>query len=203
MSAAAKNRQPWPMKWIVVAIILIIVPYTFLTLHYRKPNPPFRPYEDMNTRANVVRLLSAGYQRIPLAAQRPADPSGATPTATTLAPGGLPPELRATFVEAPLLPAEIVRVAAAPSASAAQAYSIRFSCTLPDDRRQLAGAELYVKGDQLIITPSFERLSGQLATRTRENIVLITVPPGALRPGRYQVTLAAQQTSRSWPLQVK
>ncbi|MBI4622331.1 MAG: hypothetical protein HY736_03790 [Verrucomicrobia bacterium] len=36
MSAAPKDRQPWPMKWIALAILLVIVPYTFLTLHYRK-----------------------------------------------------------------------------------------------------------------------------------------------------------------------
>ena len=110
MSAAPKDRQPWPMKWIALAILLVIVPYTFLTLHYRKQGPAFRPYEDMKNRAGVIRLLSAGFQRIPLAAQRPADPTGATAAATFMAPGGLPAELAATLVEPPLLPAEILTV---------------------------------------------------------------------------------------------
>ncbi|MSU66061.1 MAG: hypothetical protein EXS38_08195 [Opitutus sp.] len=203
MSAAPKVRQPWQMKWIVLAIVIVLVPYTFLTLHYRKSGPAFRPYEDMKNRADVIRLLSAGYQRIPLMAQRPADPTGAAPAAVSPAPGGLPQELRTTLVDAPLLPAEIVSVAAAATASAADQYPIRFSCTLPDDRQQLAGAELYIKGTQIVITPTFERLSGQLLTRTLDNVVLITVPPGALKPGRYQVTLTGQRSSRSWSLQLK
>jgi hypothetical protein len=203
MSPAPKDRRPWPMKWVVLAIILFLVPYTFITLKFRKPNPPFQPYEDMKKRANVVRLLEAGYQRIPLPAQRPSDPSGARPITTSTAPGGLPSELRSALVEDLLLPAEIVNVAAATSGTATAPYLVRFSCTLPDDKRQLAGADLYAKGDQLVIAPVFERLSGALATRTRDNVVLVTVPAGALKPGQYRVTLAAQRTSRSWPLQLK
>ena len=120
-----------------------------------------------------------------------------------MAPGGLPAELAATLVEPPLLPAEILTVSAAPDTGAAQAYQIRFSCTLPDEKQQLAGAELYVKGGQIVITPTFERLAGQLRARTRENVVLITVPAGALKAGQYQVTLAGQRISRAWALHVR
>jgi hypothetical protein len=191
------------MKWVVLAIVLFLVPYTFITLRYRKPSPAYRPYEDMKNRANVVRLLDAGYQRIPLPAQRPSDPTGAKPITTTTAPGGLPKELRSALVEELLLPTEIINVAAASSGTATAPYTVRFSCTLPDDKRQLAGADLYAKGDQIVIAPVFERLSGNLATRTRDNVVLITVPAGALKPGQYHVTLAAQKASRSWALQLR
>ena len=192
------------MKWIVVAIILVVVPYTFLTLYFRKPSEPFRPYEDMKNRANVVRLLAAGYQRIPLAAQRPADPSGARPTPTSAAAGGLPAELAATLVEPTLLPAEIVSVAAAGSVASGASYDIRFSCKIPDEQQQqLGGAELYVKDSDLIIVPVYERLNGKLTARTRAHVVLITVPAGALKAGSYRVTLVAQRSSRTWPLSVK
>ena len=204
MSAALPERKPWPMKWIVVAILVVIVPYTFLTLHYRTPGPAFRPYEDMKSRANTLRLLSAGYQRIALNATRPAIPSAigsAAPIAA--ASGGLPAALKSTLVETPLLPAEILNVTAASTASASTAYSIQFTCTLPDNKQQLAGAELYVRGTEIIITPDFEKLSGGLLTRTRENIILLTVPDGVLKPGRYHVTLAGQHASRTWTLQVK
>src|ERR1051326_8220809 len=117
MSAAPKNRQPWPMKWIVLAIILVLVPYTFLTLHYRKLGKAFEPYHDMTERANTARLLSAGYQRIPLPAERPADRMPPITSATIgNAAGGLPPQLRSTLVESPLLPSEITNVAAPPDA---------------------------------------------------------------------------------------
>lgn len=191
------------MKWIAVAILVVIIPYTYLTLHYRRPGPAFQPYADLQDRANVIRLLGAGYQRITLGAQRPADPLPAASAApTTSATGGLPADLLRTLVQQPLLPAEILRVSAAPSASAILPYAIQFTCTLPDNKEQLAGAELYVKGGEILITPDFERLTGGLLTRTRENIILLTVPPGALKPGRYHITLAGRNTSRAWTLQV-
>ena len=61
------------MKWVVLAIILSIGVYTFLTLKYRRPDRAFRPYQDLRDRANVHRLLDAGFQRIALEADLPAD----------------------------------------------------------------------------------------------------------------------------------
>jgi hypothetical protein len=191
------------MKWVALAILVVIVPFTYLTLHFRKPGPAFRPYEDMQKRANVARLLSAGYQRIPLPAQRPADPMPKAPSAFIASTaGGLPGELRASLVQTPLLPAEITNAAAPPEIAASQPYSIRFACTLPDNKRQLAGADLYLRGDEIVITPDYEKLSGELLARTQDNIVQLTVPSGALKPGTYHVTLVGQQVSRRWTLQV-
>lgn len=192
------------MKWIVLAIILIVVPYTFLTLRYRKAGPAFQPYADLKNRANVSRLLEAGYQRISIAAQRPADgvrPSGGAEISTIS--GGLPSELRTTLVETPLLPVEIASVTAAPVANTLQPYSIQFTGTLPDDKQHLGGADLFVRGDSLVITPRFEHVSGDLQTRTRNAPVLLTIPAGALKAGRYTVTLVGERSSRSWPLEVK
>ncbi len=204
MPAAPRQRQPWPMKWIVVAILLIIVPYTFLTLHYRKPGPAFQPYEDIKNRTNVARLLSAGYQRISLPANRPADRTGTSGGAVvTVSAGGLPAELSSTLVEPLLLPGEILKVTAAPTASIFLPYAIELVCTLPDDKKQLSGAELYVRGETLVIAPTFEQVAGDLLTRTRQAIVLLTVPAGAVKPGRYQVTLVGERTSRTWSLEVQ
>ena len=203
MSALRTDRRPWPMKWIVLSIIVVLVPYTFLTLSYRKPGPAYRPYQDAQERANVVRLLSAGYQRITVAAQRPADsPRAGAAAPTTAVLGGLPSELVATLVQKPLLPPEIHAVTAAPSVSALQPYAIQFTCTLPDNKQQLAGAELYVKDAEIVITPDFELLTGGLLARSRESVILLTVPAGALKPGTYRVTLAGQHSSRAWSVQV-
>jgi hypothetical protein len=204
MSAAPKDRRPWPMKWIVVAIILVLVPYTFLTLRFRKEGPAFRPYEDMKNRANVARLLAAGYQRIPLAAQRPADgpraPGGAE---VASAPGGLPADLRSTLVEVPQLPAEITGVTAAPTANQLQPYAIQFTCSLPTDHQQLGGAELFIRENKLVLVPTFEHVGDGLHTRSRQAVVLLTVAPGLLKPGRYDVTLVGEKSSRTWSLEVK
>jgi hypothetical protein len=116
------------MKWVVLVIVVSLGAYTYLTLHYRKESPAFRPYQDSKNRAGVMRLLSAGFQRVTLTAQRPADgagvPEGAKSVATA---GGLPAELRSTLLDLPLLPASITRVAAAASVSALLAYPIQFT----------------------------------------------------------------------------
>lgn len=192
------------MKWIIVAIILVIVPYTVLTLRYRKPGPAFQPYEDMKNRVNVSRLLSAGYQRIPLPAQRPADRTG-TPGGAIVTPavGGLPTDLRSTLVEPPLLPAEIGSVTTAQSVSALLPYAIELTCTLPSDQQQLAGADLYVRNEQLVIAPTFEHVAGDLLTRSRHAVVLLSIPAGALKPGRYSVLLVGERSSKTWPLDVR
>ena len=192
------------MKWIVVAILAVIVPYTYLTLRYRKPGPAFQPYQDMQNRANVARLLSAGYQRIPLPAQRPVDPLPVSLSAPiAAAAGGLPAELRATLVHAPLLPADITHVVAPLNVGAAEAYAFRFACTLPDQKRQLAGADLYVKGTELIVAPDYEKLSGDLAARSHDNVVQLTVPAGTLKPGRYSVTVVGERSSQAWSFEVR
>jgi len=204
MSAAPKERQPWPMKWIVLAIILTVVPYTIITLRYRKPGPAFEPYADMKNRANVVRLLAAGYQRIPLPATRPADgPSPQGGAAILPDTAGVPEDLKSTLVEPPLLPADIIRIHAAADVESSASYPIELTCLPPDDRHQLRGAELYVRGDRAVIVPTFEPAGGDLVARGREIVVLLTVPAKALKPGRYMVTVAGERTSRSWPLEVR
>lgn len=191
------------MKWVALVIVVCLVAYTFLTLHYRKTAPSYRPYQDTKNRAGVMRLLSAGYQRVVLTAQRPADPGPRSGGAATSAvAGGLGSDLGSSLLEMPLLPAEITQVSATASVSALLPYPIQFTCTLADNKRQLAGAELYVRDDLITLVPTFEQLDGGLLARTRESVVLVTVPPGTLRPGNFKVTLVGERTSRTWSLQV-
>jgi hypothetical protein len=107
-----------------------------------------------------------------------------------------------TLVQKPLLPAEIIAVTAASFADAQAPYAIQFTCKLPDNKQQLAGAELYVKGSEIVITPDFELLTGGLLARSRESVILLTVPAGVLKPGTYSVKLAGEHSSRTWSLQV-
>ncbi len=191
------------MKWIVLAIVVSLVLYTYLTLHFRKAGPAFRPYADIKDHANTVRLLDAGYQRITVEAELPADPAPAGPAAAvSSASAGLPAALRDTLIDQPKLPAEIVSVSAAPSVNSLFTYAIGFRCTLPDNKQQLAGAELYVRGGEIIVAPDFDRLAGGLLSRTRENLIRLTVPAGALKPGQYHVTLVGARASKAWTLQV-
>lgn len=203
MSAPRPAPKPWPMKWVVLVIVICLGTYTFLTLHYRKRGPSFQPYEDMKTRAVTVRLLSAGFQRIAVSAERPADatavPGGA---AIAAAPGGLPAVLRETLIDQPVLPADYRRVAAAPRANPLLPYAIEFTCSVGDHHQQLAGAHAYVREDQIFLVPEYEKLGGDLLARSRDTVVLLTVPSGTLKPGTYQVSLLGSRASRTWPLQV-
>lgn len=203
MSAQPPHR-PWPIRWIVLVILLVTVPYTFLRWHYRKPGPAFAPYQDLKSRANTIRLLSAGFQRIALDADRPTESLRDLAAAPVVnAAGGLPATLETTLVEKPLLPVEIVSVRAAGATNAMFAYPIELTCTLPDNKQQLAGAHLYLRDGEAVVVADYERLNGGLLARTRQNFVRLTVPAGALKPGRYHVTLVGSRASKSWTLEVR
>jgi hypothetical protein len=203
MTPDRKDRKPWPMKWIVVAILVFIPIYTYLTLHFRRPGPAFNPYQDLRDRTDVVRLLKAGYHRVAVDATRPAESVQGAALATLPAAGGLPAELRTTLVETPLLPLEIHSVSGQSEATAGIDYQIGISYTLADSKRQLSGAHLYERDGEVVIVPDFERLGGGLLARDRDGLALLTVPPGALKPGTYRVTVVGERTSRSWTLRVR
>ncbi len=193
------------MKWVVIAILAVIIPYTYITLRYRKPGKAFEPYHDMKDRAQTVRLLSAGFQRISLTAELPAESSAVRPAGATIsrAPGGLPQVLQDTLLDKPLLAAEVDEVSAAPVAHALLHYTIDLRYTQPDHRQQLGGAEAYVQGEEIWIAPELEKLHGDLLARNRQNSVRLTFPAGSLKPGQYRVTALGASASRTWSLQVK
>jgi hypothetical protein len=190
------------MKWIVLAIGVFIVGYTYLTLHFRKPGRAYRPYEDTKNRINTERLLAAGYQRIVLAVERPTD-AGMKGSSGMPAPGGLPLGLKTATVSAPLLPVDILDAHAAGSVAAGEPYVVQFRCLAPDDHQQLGGAELYVRGEEIVLTPNYERLGNGLQYRTRETFANAIVPAGTLKPGSYRITLVGERTSRAWQVQVR
>jgi len=204
MRPPTTERKPWPMKWVVLAIAVVIPAYTYLTLHFRKPGPAFAPYRDMRDRADVVRLLSAGYRRMAIEAERPADAAEAPKSAapTFAAAGGIPAELKTTLIESPLLPLDIERVAASAAAHAGAPYKISLTCTLADRQRQLSGAHLYVKESEIAVIPDFEPLPDSLSARTQESPILLTIPPGTLKPGVYRCTLIGERTSRTWTITI-
>ena len=191
------------MKWIVLSIALFIPVYTYLTLHFRRPGPAFSPYGDMRDRADVIRLLRAGYQRVAIEESRPSDMAAPARGPTLPAPGGLPEELRKTLIETPLLPLEIASVSAAPAAVSGIDYPIGFAYRLQDNKRQLSGAHVYLKPGELVVVADFERLGGGLLARDREGTALLSIPPGTLKPGDYRATLVGERASVSWTLHVR
>jgi hypothetical protein len=188
------------MRWIALAILLFVALYTYLNLHYRKPGPAYEPYQDSRQRADLER---AGYRRITARIDRPADPKPVSDAASVLsAAGGLPADLLATFPVRPVLPDEIGSVGAAPTVEAMETYRIQFSCTQSDNRRDIVGAHLYLKGGDIIALADSELLPGGLIARTRATVIRISVPPGMIPAGTYRVTLAGAQAAKTWTLQV-
>jgi hypothetical protein len=188
------------MKWILVAILVFIIPYTWLMVRYRKPGRGYEPFRDTQEK---TRLGQAGYRRITLAAEQsdaiqPAWGGAAIRPAT----GGWPGDLHEAFLDTPRLPAQIEAVHAAYEMASRERYPIEFSCTLSDPSQRLSRAQLYVKDQELFVAPDFEALSDGLAARSSQTVILLAIPPGSLTPGRYHVTLLGQRLSKTWSLQV-
>lgn len=207
MSAPA--RKPWPMRWVVIAIIACIVPYTYVTIKYRKPQKAFEPYADMKDQANVNRLLAAGYKRVILRAERPfpdlpaADITLGSAAVPAPAPAGLPEELAKTLIDAPRLPRGYQHLIAPAELAAATPGRLQFTAQLEGNREQLGGAELYRRDGSVVIVPLFEPAPGDLQARSTESTVLLEIPPGALPAGRYEVTLVGARDSLSWTVLVR
>lgn len=201
---ARPTPKPWPMKWIVVSILLFVPIYTWLTLHFRRSGPVYEPYAEARDRAMTGRLLAAGYRRVTLTATRPTESLRISARApVTAVPGGLPADLAAALTAAPLPPARATHIVAARETGAAQAYIVDFTATLPDEKNELLDAQIYVRAGRLVLVPDFERVPGGLLVRSPETEVRLTVPAGVLSPGHYRVMLVATQESQSWMLLVK
>jgi len=208
MSVRRPPPKPWPLRWIVLAIVLFILGYTFLRLHYGKRGRSFEPYHDLGERATTERLLKLGYQRIPVEIQSLADPLPPVRFAPATgevvnALGGLPEELGGALAFKPALPASITAVMAPREIATPGTYVLQFTCAQPDYRTQIRGVLLYRKDRQLFLLPDYEKMSGQLLARWKESTVLASFPTQSLKPGRYAITLCGGRTSRSWSLTVK
>ncbi|MFZ9683502.1 MAG: hypothetical protein ACO3DQ_09925 [Cephaloticoccus sp.] len=200
-------QRPWPMGRVAAAIVVFIIGYTFVTLHYRKPNRAYEPYNDLKTRGQTHNLLTAGFQRVPLTADQPADTAAgpATPWPRLEAgrtAGGLPAALKDSLFDQPALPSGYTAAYGATTMNALLGLTLGFECDAGDAHHQLAGAYLYVQGDQLIIAPEVEPLAGGLTTRRNTTHLRVVLPGGVLKPGRYQVLLAGRDSSLTWTLQV-
>lgn len=196
------------MRWIALAIIVSLGLYTFLNLHYRKAEPGFRPYEDIAKRATVARLLDAGWQRIPVSSRRPADPLSPAekpPETARIEPSlpGLPPQLAEMILEKTALAGSIERVIAAPETSTANHYPVYFECTLTDQKSQILDVELYVKGENAVLVPRFEKIAQELTARNKATEVWLDIPTQALKPGHYRIALVGKGSSKAWNLAVK
>lgn len=208
MSAANRHSppKPWPMKWIVVAIVVFAVGYTAVNFYFRKPGKAYRPYQDAQDRATTARLLAAGWHKLPLDTRRPVEKPATddTPAAITRASVGLGLDLDPNFAEKPKLVASIDRVTAPASVARGQDYSLYFTVSLTDQKAQVGDLTLFHRANDLVLIPSLEKLPGkELMSRWNDSHYAATFSTAALPPGRYTVRIVAQGPAATWSFTVK
>lgn len=194
------------MKWVVLAIAIGIAGYTAVTLGFRKPaEAAHRPYDEARERFTSERLREAGYQRIAVTLERPADlvraraAVGAESAKVIDAPGGLPAELAEAFAEKPKLPPAFGAVAAPRLGSAMLPYPILYTCQLPDQRDVIGETRVYVKDQSIAIITDFDRIDDELLARTKETTLLLQLPASVFRLGEtFELTLVGAHASKRW-----
>ena len=189
------------MRWIVLAIVVCIVPYTWLTLRHRKPEPAYLPYSDTKTRAEVLRLVEAGFRRfdvqLELANQlRPSAP--AEPVTFAGRPGGLPPLLRELLIDQPTLPAAAQLIAAPAAGNVKTDYALRLSIASPRPEEMPTRLTVYVRGKEVTLVPAVGPRDEPLPASNETAELVAILPGGTLQPGRYQFTLVTAETSPTW-----
>lgn len=191
------------MRWIILAIVACVVPYTYLTLKHRKPGPAHLPYADNKSRAEVARLLDAGYRRFAAPLQILTGQAASTTPARLAAvadgPGGVPAPLAEILLDLPQLPNVVRNVEAAAQAGPEQPYTITFTCDAPGLAEQLTQAWVFVRDDQVTITPRIEPRTGEEVLVTGAVTLQLDLPANTFpRPGEFRVALAATKKAASW-----
>ena len=198
--------KPWPLKWVVAAILVFVVGYTFVNLLYRKPGKPHEPYAEMLSRANAAKLQAAGWQRIPVDTRRPAEKPAADTVPAPVGRGGpgLGPELTEIFAERPRLLASIDSVSAPATVRHGEQYSAYFAASLSDLHGQLADLSLYRKAGTLVLIATVEPLPGRdLRSRWNDSSYWFGFPTQSLPPGRYHLRLVATGPAATWSFELR
>lgn len=204
-SRNVSNQKPWPMKWVVVAIVLFMGGYTVVNYFYRKPGPAFRPYEDMNQRATTARLLEAGWQKQSVELRRPTEkPAFGLAAKITRGDAGLGADLTSAFAAKPGLLSSIDRVTAPDEVRRGEMYRLYFSGKLRDQRLQVADAELLRRGNDLVLLPETEKIPGDaLLTRWPDGEFFAGVDTSKLEPGRYTMRILSEGPAAVWEFRVR
>lgn len=199
-------QKPWPMKWVVLAIVIGLAGYTAVNLYYRKPGRGYRPYQDAQDRATTARLLAAGWHKMPVDERRPAEKPAldTAPAAITRAAVGLGADFEPNFAEKPSLLASVDRVIAPAVVARGEVYTAYFTVTLPSQKAQLGNLSLYHREHEFVLLPSSEPLPGKdLLSRWEDSTYGVSIATADLAPGRYRMRIVAKGPAAAWSFTVK
>ncbi len=193
------------MKWVVLAIVACLVPYTWLTLAYRKDGKAYEPYQDNKDRAQVLRLLDAGFRRVDLQLERLVEPAAGsgTPAETQAIAGGLPPLLADVLIDKPPVPSAFQTVTAPAAQLAGAPYTLLLTAEQPDHDERPAASTLYLRGTEAVFIVGYDALPGELQARDLTARIRLTVPPQTFAAGTYHGTLIGARESRRWTFEVR
>ncbi|RRJ99200.1 hypothetical protein Ga0100230_013325 [Opitutaceae bacterium TAV3] len=113
-------------------------------------------------------------------------------------PPGLPQGLLDILGSPPRLPASVNLINVPAEIQSGEPVAIQFTCHLAGEHDVLGGADIYIKENAIVILPAFESLDADLQARTLNERVRITIPPGTLKPGAYDVRLMAADNGYVW-----
>jgi hypothetical protein len=199
-----ENKTPWPMKWVALAILVFIAIYTPLMLKFRKPGHGYEPAAEAERRMGEAAKWAKIEARLELpVAGLVAPPAPNTPAAVADAPTRLPEGLRDALAGAPALPAEITAVAAPAVCGAGEACVISFTGALASAEERLNSVMVMQEGGRIFVLPITVPAVGGPRARTADAAARVTLPAGALKPGRYTVLIAASVRAKQWTLEVK
>ena len=188
------------MKWIVLAILVCVIPYTWITINYRKEAPPHQPYQDNKDRAQVMRLLDSGFQRVTVTLERLVDPPLPLTDAADFdaTAGGLPFSLGELLLDKPPVPSTFTQLDAPAATLVGVPYIITATCTQPDKKERPATSFLYLRGNEAVFIIGYDALPGELLARRTESYVRLSVPANTFNRGEYHATLIGAEASRRW-----
>ncbi len=196
--------KPWPMKWVILAIALFIIGYTFINLRYRKPGKGHEPAAEMRHRVTAARLKEAGWEKLSVDTRRPAEKITGDDAPITRGMLGLGLDFNTTLVEKPGLLRSIDQVSAPDHVEPGADYTATFTGSISDLTCQLGDIELYRRGNELVLLPVIEHLPGkQLYSRWNDASYCVTFSTKTLPAGTYQVSLFAQGPAAKWSFRIK
>jgi len=190
------ERRPWPMTWVVVAIVAFITLYTMINVVFRKEEAPHKPYEEAQERQsryfdfdmNGWKWLEA----VPTTAAPRAEEIQALTISSREVTGRLDQDMPMDLVTA--IPKRPDLVGSIESIEATRAMDRSIKITLiraPDDASPVK-LEAFLKDGQVVI------LAVEDKEESAENQFSLELTEDLFTPGDYSVSLYSDPTVYEW-----
>ncbi len=204
-SSTPREPKPWPMRWVVLVIVVFIAFYSVIRVVYQKEEDPHEPFHEAQIRGGHE-LREAGWEPLPNAYGLPGSAtdmadstghaSGSRQTAIDFEQIDRSDPRVAEWTD--LLPPleqgeQLQRIDAPLSVAVAKPYTARLVWDAPDDFRspQLL---IFRRDRQILIVP---RAPERFVPDEAGSTVLI-IPPETLSAGEYEVFLSTESLVNRW-----